>query len=226
MAMASSQLDNHYPWYAIDGKISPMADVKVFATKYQFSPYFMLQLSFLTNVIGVTITSRDVNKGNITHRLINVNDASTTTESGVQSINGVEVRVGSIKVPDSLCEKVGDPQIINCSKWQGNILCGVLNVDENILPLREYTINCGKSIPATFVTLQIPTPDNIKRSLTFEEIELMLGSFLDKTDPSSQSISIHGSSGIIYCIGKSFGHNKESKLSSVLSFLSKTKYLL
>ena len=197
MAMASSQLDNHYPWYAIDGKISTMVEMKVFATEYQLSPYFLLQLSFLTNVIGVTITSRDVNEGNITHRLTNANDASITTESGVQSINGVEVRVGNIKVPDSLCEKVGDPQIMNCSKWKGNKLCGVLNINENILPLREYTINCGKSIPATFVTLQIPTPDNIKRSLTFEEIELMLGNFLDKTDLSSQSISIHGSSGII-----------------------------
>ena len=197
MAMASSQLDSHYPWYAIDGKFSPMAEMKFFATEYQLSPYFMLQLSFLTNVIGVTITSRDLDEGNVTYRLPNVNDASITMESGVQSINGVEVRLGNIKVPDSLCKNVGDSQIKNCSKWKGNKLCGVLNVNENILPLREYTINCGKSIPATFVTLQIPTPDNIKRSLTFEEIELILGNFLDKADPSSPSVSIHGSSGII-----------------------------
>ena len=197
MAMASSQLDNHSPWYAIDGKFSTMSNSKVFATEYQLSPYFMLQLSHLTNVIGVTITSKNEDEGNITHRSTNTNEASITNESGVQSINGVEVRIGTIKVPDSLCEKVEDTQILNCSKWQGNELCGVLSSDENILPLRQYSIKCGKSIPSTFVTLQIPTPDNIRRSLMFEEIELMLGNFLHKTDPSSPSVSIHGSSGII-----------------------------
>ena len=197
MAMASSRLDNHYPWYAIDGKISTNADMRVFATEYQLTPYFMLQLAYLTNVIGVTITSRNTDDGHDTHKLHDNNDASITKESGTQSINGVEVRVGTIKVPESLCENIGDPLTTNCSKWEGNEFCGVLTIDGDILPLREYSIRCGKSIPATFVTLQLPTIDNIRKSLTFEEVTLILGNFLKKEDYTTSSDSIHGSSGII-----------------------------
>ena len=195
--MASSRLENHYPWYAIDGKISTNTDMRVFATEYQKRPYFMLQLSYLTNVIGVTITSRNEDDGNVTHEFQNTDDTSITKESGTQSINGVMVRVGTIKVPENLCEKIGSSKLTTCSEWEGDELCGTLKVDGDILPLREYSIRCGKSIPATFVTLQLPTIDNIRKSLTFEEVTLILGNFLKKEDYTTSSDSIHGSSGII-----------------------------
>ena len=200
MAMASSWLEGHYPWYAIDGKISINDEKKVFATDYQLAPYFMLQLHYLTNVIGVTVTSRKEVLGDIIQGLQSNNDISITKESPTQSIDGVEVRIGTIKVMDTLCEKVGDPLITNCSKWEGNELCGVLRINEDVLPLRTYSLGCGKSIPATFVTLQLPTADGIKQSLTFEEIQLILGDFLDKSDPAPPSLSIHGSSGKIKTI--------------------------
>ena len=199
--MASSYMENQYPWYAIDGSISANNDNKIFATKYQISPYFMLQLSYLTNVIGLTVTSGNEVR-DVINRQQNTSDASIANESGIQSINGVEIRMGTIKVTDNLCKNVGDPQYKNCSKWEGNELCGVLSHDGYILPLREYTVNCGKSIPATIVTLQLPTADGIKQSLTFEEVKLILGNFLDKTEPTSPSISIHDSSGIISQIFK------------------------
>ena len=192
--MASSHMENQYPWYAIDGIISANNDNKIFATEYQISPYFMLQLSYLTNVIGITVTSRN-EVGDVINSFQNTSDASITNESGIQSINGVEIRMGTIKVTDNLCQNVGDPLYRNCSKWEGNELCGVLSYDGYILPLREYTVRCGKSIPSTFVTLQLPTSDGIKRSLTFEEVKLILGNFLNKPEPTSPSISIHDSSG-------------------------------
>ena len=194
--MASSHMENQYPWYAIDGRISANRDNKIFATEYQISPYFMLQLSYLTNVIGITITSRNEVEDAI-QSLQSTNDTSITNFSGIQSINSVEIRMGTIKVMDNLCEKVGNPQYTNCSRWEGNELCGVLSLDGDILPLREYTVRCGKSIPSTFVTLQLPTSDDIKRSLTFEEVKLILGNFFDEKEPTSPSISIHDSSGII-----------------------------
>lgn len=194
--MASSRLDNHYPWYAIDEKISTTTDMRVFATEYQIRPYFMLQLSYLTNVVGVTITSRNEDDGNVTHAMQNTDDISITKESGTQSIKGVAVRAGTIKVPESLCEKIGASQITHCSQWKGNELCGSLPINTDILPLREYSIKCGKSMPATFVTLQLRKTDSTKRSLTFEEVALILGNFLDKTEDTTASNLIHGSSGI------------------------------
>ena len=169
---------------------------KIFATEYQLRPYFMLELRFMTKVIGVVIISRDEVYRNVTHYIQNTNDAMITKEIGTQSINGVQIRAGALKIVN-LCEENEYLATMDCKMWHGNDFCGELNITEPILPLREYTIMCEKPIPSKFITIQLPTPGDIKRSLTFEEISIIRGNFLDKKENKKPNSSIHGASGIV-----------------------------
>ena len=146
--------------------------------------------------MGVAIISRDEVYRNVTHDIQNTNDSMITKEMETQSINGVQIRAGAFKIVD-ICEENGYSEAIDCKMWYGNDFCGELNISEPILPLREYTLTCEKPIPAKFITIQLPTPGGIKRSLSFEEISIIRGNFLDKEKPQNATNSIHGASGSV-----------------------------
>ena len=178
---------DHFPWYAIDGKISRTGS-SVFSTGYELSQYFILELDSLTKVVGITITSRD--------EVQNTDDEYIEKESGVQSIKDAEIRAGTTKKVE-LCEE--------CSFWKDLELCGTLKIEKNesILPLREYSVMCHKSILTRVVTVlqsesQVMT--SLKRSLTFEEISVIRGNFLDTSVYFGKSNSIHGSPGTLIYI--------------------------
>ena len=78
LAYASSRLDNHYPWYAIDNIMSRNDESNFFATHYQVAPYFMLEFSSLTKLLGVAIISRDELKSDVTYDILNTDDSSIT----------------------------------------------------------------------------------------------------------------------------------------------------
>ena len=154
----------------------------------------MLELRFMTKVMGVAIISRDEVYRNVTHDIQNTNDTMITKEMGTQSINGVQIRAGAFKIVD-ICEENRYSEAIDCKMWYGNDFCGELNISEPILPLRKYTIMCEKPIPTKFITIQLPTPGGIKYSLTFEEISIIRGNFLNKEKTQNVTDSIHGASG-------------------------------
>ena len=175
-AEASTVSGDNYAWYVMDGKLS-RSGYGVFSTEKQWNPYLMLELSSLTNIIGVTITSRD-----------------EENNDGVQSINGVEVRAGTVKMLEMCKQLTVDAENgLSCELWKDNEFCGSLNINGDVLPLREYTIMCHKGLLARIVTVQLVKPD--QDSLTFEEITLIRGSFLDRPNHSNVAIYLHGSAG-------------------------------
>jgi hypothetical protein len=188
---------DHFPWYAIDGKISRTVS-SVFSTGYELSQYFILELDSLTKVVGITITSKDEDATKVTHLVQNTNDEYIEKESGIQSIKDAEIRAGTTKRVE-LCE--------GCSFRKDLELCGTLKIEKNesILPLREYSVMCHKSILTRVVTVlqsesQVMT--SLKRSLTFEEISVIRGNFLDTSVYFGKSNSIHGSPGTLIYIFK------------------------
>ena len=154
----------------------------------------MLELSSLTKLLGVSIISRDEVDGNVTHDIQNTKDPSITKEMGTESINGIQVRAGALKIVD-ICREAGAPPFVNCSMWTGNEFCGELKLDEDILPLREYKVMCKKAIFANFISIQLPTQDGVKRSLTFEEVSVIRGNFRNKEKIVKIENSQHGSAG-------------------------------
>lgn len=195
-------LDDNFGRYAIDGKISRTGS-RVFATQYAWSQYFLLQLDSLTNVIGVTITSRDEDNSNVTHSSQNTGDPYMSKESGIQSIKDVVIRAGTTKM-EGLCIRYEDGidgnnityGALECRPSTDLDWCGILQVESDILPLREYSVICEKSLLARVVTVEQPRHGTSYRSLTFEEISVIRGNFLDKSAYSGQLSSIHGSSGM------------------------------
>ena len=169
-----------------------------FATHYQVAPYFMLEFSSLTKLLGVAIISRDELESDVTYDILNTDDPSITNETVTVSINGIVVRAGAFKIVD-VCEhgeQVGSPAFISCSMWTGNDYCGELNLDMDVLPLREYTIPCKNPIIAKFLSIQLPTPDGIKRSLTFEKMSVIRGNLMNKQNTQDVAKVLEGSSGI------------------------------
>ena len=169
-----------------------------FATHYQVAPYFMLEFSSLTKLLGVAIISRDELDSDVTYDIQNTDDSSITNETATESINGIVVRAGAFKTVD-ICEhgeQVGSPAFVSCSMWTGNDYCGELNLDVDILPLREYTIPCKNPIIAKFLSIQLPTPDGIKRSLTFEKMSVIRGNLMNKQNTQDVAKVLEGSSGI------------------------------
>ena len=155
----------------------------------EWKPYFLWQLPSLTKIIGVSITSRDEEAGN-----------------GIESINGIQVRAGTVSMQDvcitlSSCSAKDENGTcmwksgIGCDPWKVNTYCGVLNITENILPLREYSIICQKGILARVITVQLFKPG--QHSLTFNEISVIRESFFIKPKHSTLSNNIHGSPGIL-----------------------------
>ena len=158
----------------------------------------MLEFSSLTKLLGVAIISRDELENDVTYDILNTDDPSITNETGTESINGIVVRAGAFKIVD-ICEhgeQVGSPAFISCSMWSGNDYCGELNLNADILPLREYTIPCKKPIIAKFVSIQLPTPDGMKRSLMFEKISVIRGNLMNKQNTQDVPKVHEGSSGI------------------------------
>ena len=186
LTSASSTLtSSHHHRYAVDGKLST-----AFATELDWKPYFLWELPSLTKIIGVTITSRNEDAGNDT-----------------ESINGIQVRAGTVKVDGVVCSSVtvcygsypnGTCTYAlsgrDCKSYSANEYCGTLNIYK-ILPLREYTITCQHSILAKLVTVQLLKSE--QHSLTFTEISLIRESFLIKPGHSTLSSTIHGSPGIL-----------------------------
>ena len=158
----------------------------------------MVEFSSLTKLLGVAIISRDELESDVTNDILNTDDPSITNRTGTESINGIVVRAGAFQIVD-ICkqgEKVGSSAFISCSMWTGNDYCGELNLELDILPLREYTIPCKNPIIAKFLSIQLPTPDGIKRSLTFEKISFIRGNLMNKQNTRDVAEVVNGSSGI------------------------------
>ena len=165
-------MDKYLPWYAIDGTLSRTGS-RIFATEYGWKQYFLLELTFLTNVIGVTITSREHDTGNVTRESQNTDSEHVTQEFGTQSINGVTIRAGTTKMI-GMCAVMNVNGVVGniCDEWKDLGYCGELQLEDNILPLREYTVMCPSRILARLVVVQ-QYDSSVKRSLTFEEISVL-----------------------------------------------------
>ena len=139
----------------------------------QWKPYFLWELLSLTKIVGVTITS-----------------SSSDVGKEKEGINGLQVRAGTVKKGGE-CSTSSNGK--TCDAWEDIEYCGDLNIKEKILPVREYSIICQKSIFARLIAVQILKSE--QHMLTFNEISVIRESFFMKSEQSTLFNTIHGSPG-------------------------------